>query len=136
MYIKLHGGACCGIKHIHSMATQPSAIIDAREALTGDDTSFGRRFPNGVNDAHADDYPEDFFCAAAPEETYTARLDRLLAFIKGHRGNGGIVEIVLVSSQSVWFPLLEERGFKRVTPDNGVKNYNTSNHLHVFHLYQ
>lgn len=134
MYIKLHGGKCCGVKHIHEMAAYPTAMLSAREALTGAATSFGRQPTSGVNDAHADDYPEDFFCDEAPQETYADRLDRLVKFLKKHRPHG-IVEIIITSGQSIWFPYLEERGFKRVTPDGGVRNSNTSNYLHVFHLY-
>lgn len=130
MHIKLHGGACCGIKHIHALGSDPHYQIVARKALDPTKTSFGRRGCTGVNDAHADTYPEDFFNEDAPKETYIDRFDRLLAFVKDNRPHG-IVEVVLVSCQDAWFPLIEERGFKLVTK---AKNSNTSAMLHVFHL--
>lgn len=130
MYIKLHGGACCGIKHIHEMGYHPDEVLAARLAKTGDETSFGRYHHNGVNDAHADTYPEDFFNDEAPKETRAERLARLLEFLKKHRPHG-IVEIVLVSNQHQWYHTLEGHGFKKVTE---AKNSNTSNQLRVFHL--
>jgi hypothetical protein len=136
--IKLHGGACCGIKHIHGMGEHPKGcgqsdtccMLAARSKLTGEQTSFGRSSSSGVNDAHADEYPEDFFCDEAPQELPIDRLDRMLAFLKKHRKHG-IVEIVLILGQKRWFPVLEERGFTKVTE---AKNSNTHNTLFVFHL--
>lgn len=130
MYIKLHGGACCGVKHIHELGTDPHAMLTARDTLADDQTSFGRHGCDGVNDAHADTYPEDFFNEAAPKEKRTERLDRLIAFLKANRPHG-IIEIVLINLQNQWFPLLEERGFKKVSE---AVNSNTDRTLNVFHL--
>jgi hypothetical protein len=130
MYIKLHGGACCGIKHIHDMGGSPDTKLSARDALIDGATSFNRHPVRGVNDAHADTYPEDFFYEEAPAETGAKRLDRLLKFLKKRRPHG-IVEIVLTNSQHLWFPVLEDHGFVKVTT---AVNSNTDNTLNVFHL--
>jgi hypothetical protein len=130
VYIKLHGGACCGIKHIHSMGDGPDEVLSARLELTGTNTSYGRIATKGVNDAHADTYPEDFFYPSAPKETRLARLERILAFLKKERPNG-IVEIVITTSQHLWYSPLERLGFVRVTE---AINSNTGNRIVVFHL--
>lgn len=129
MHIRLHGGYCCGIKHIHGLGHFPSHHIDARSKLSGDETSFGRHGHTGVNDGHPDDYPEDFFNEEAPDETYEARFERLVEFIKLHRSHG-IIEVAVISSQFQWYPIFKRLGFEKVSE---AKNSNTGNQLRVFH---
>jgi hypothetical protein len=112
------------------MGCSPDTKLTARAALIDTDTSFGRHVVRGVNDAHADLFPEDFFFEKAPAETSAERLNRMLKFLKKKRPHG-IVEIVLTDSQHLWFPVLEDHGFVKVTT---AVNSNTANTLNVFHL--
>jgi hypothetical protein len=113
------------------MGDGPDEVLSARLELTGTNTSFGRHSTSGgVNDAHADTYPEDFFFEAAPKETRLARLERILTFLKAKRPHG-IVEIVITTSQHLWYAPLERLGFVRVTE---AINSNTGNRIVVFHL--
>lgn len=127
MHLGYHGGKCCGIKVIWGFGSNPLAMDSSLEAIkitnadiAGDNVSTRDRF----------------FHLAAPEETCVERLDRYIAFVKVKRPKH-IIEAVLAEvttgylDQKVWFPILEERGFKRI---NKAKNSNSGNTCHVFHL--
>jgi hypothetical protein len=131
MRADLHGGFCCGIKHISGLS-HPDYNACSRTELTGDQTSFGRVEGNSaVNDMHRERYGEDFFCEEAPTEKYPDRLKRLVGFIKKHRKHGLIEVVIQKSGQAKWTGHLEELGFKMVTE---FKNGNTSAMLQVWHL--
>ncbi len=131
MRLSFHGGMCCGIKHIYEMGQKPTEMCYAQEAS-------GKAFHDVSYDFCSQDksvYPD-----ACPAETKLARLERYLGWLTLNRPSG-IVEVTLICSgegyydQSLWVPVLIEKGFVRVTPDDGVYNSNSGNRVHVFHLY-
>jgi hypothetical protein len=132
MEAHLHGGFCCGIKHISGLSL-PAYSTSEKAELTGEATSFNRN-PNGnnaVGDMHRELYGEDFFAPAAPKEKYPERLKRMVEFIKANRKHG-LIEIVIQKTYQVsWIPHLEALGFKMVTE---FTNGNTSAVLQVYHL--
>jgi hypothetical protein len=133
MRIGLHGGMCCGIKHIFELGNSPDNIVPAK---TGGD----KKIYSDVNYTY-ESSELNFFYKAAPEETYLKRFDRYLKFLEEERP-AGIVEVSLVTpgtvytwTQAKWVPVITERGFKEVTPEGGVYNSNSGNKVRVFHLY-
>jgi hypothetical protein len=131
MLANLHGGFCCGIKHISGLS-HPDYDAHSREALSGDQTSFDRHSSSpAVNDMHREMYGEDFFYEAAPKEKLPDRLRRVVGFIKKHRKHGLIEVVIQKIGQAKWASHLEEIGFKMVTE---FKNSNTAAVLQVWHL--
>lgn len=112
MYLLLHGGQCCGIKHIAGLGYFPYSRLDP--------------------------LPKGFIAyeRSAPSETYVERLDRYLQFL-ADENPGGIAEVVLADVEgdgkgqlTSWPPILEERGFREV---NCCFNSNSGNMIYVFH---
>lgn len=131
MRIGLHGGNCCGIKHINELGYHPTINMSARKGrLTM--TSFGQHWSGGNNDmiSYNPKGKCDFFNLAAPKESYEARFKRFVAFIKEHRSHG-IIEVILNNSQKAWLPILKELGF---TQASTAKNSNTAATIFVHHL--
>lgn len=132
MHLSFHGGMCCGVKHIYEMGTNPEALNYSFEAVNTCNADINYTYT--MQDKRL--YPN-----AAPNETGIERLDRYLAWLKEYRPSG-IVEIILTcegflgpyTDQSKWVPILEERGFKKVTPEGGVYNSNSGNQITIFHL--
>jgi hypothetical protein len=132
MYLTFHGGKCCAIRHIHGFPKYSTPPVKP------DDQYYNKYLAPGLK-AKLADSPDKLgsdvstarpmFWEGAPAETYVERLDRYLDFLSRYRP-GEIVEVTLVSGQSVWYPILEERGFKVV---NEVKNSNTGRIVKVFH---
>ncbi len=121
MQAYIHGGKCCGIKHIHELGWNPAEMLP-RKKKTRPLKSEATSYMNSTR---------PFFCDAAPKETYEQRLDRILAFIKEKRPRG-VIEIVLSDHQLIaWRFKIEERGFKRVTK---AKNSNSGVNIHIYHL--
>ena len=138
MKIKLHGGDCCGAKHIHGLGYTPKASLAARAALSNAETSYnlGIAYSGARNDMrHANDQQDlDFFCDKAPKETAAARLSRFIRFLKKHRPHG-FVEIITDNIQTKsWGPYLSRRGFVKVNPKPN-KNSNTGAMLTMWVLY-
>lgn len=132
MKIILHGGNCCGMKHIYGLRTHPPGLTCARKGIPTR-TSFGQSpWSGGSNDMmHSNKYGKcDFFNEEAPKESYEERLKRFIAFIKKHRSHG-IIEVVLNVTQTAWIPILKELDFKKVS---WGKNSNTANKITVYHL--
>lgn len=135
MKIVLHGGNCCGIKHITNLSNYPDMLLAARRAVEkgSEGTSFGHGFAGATNDMrskHQGVADEDFFNEKAPSESYAARLRRFIRFLKRVRPRH-LVEIVLNGYQVAWYPVLEKIEFKKVTE---FKNGNTGSTLTVWHL--
>lgn len=132
MRVQLHGGRCCGIKHIYGLESYPNMNIAARPALPEKKTSF-RPYLGGHNDMRKTF--QDFFCEAAPKETYAERFKRIVAFIKAKRTTsfgGGVIEVVVTNYQETrWKPIFEAEGFKLVS---SFKNGNTGSQVRVWHL--
>ncbi len=130
MRLGFHGGMCCGIKHIFELGTDPDSMcgpLKKKESLSDDVT-----YDYVCSDTN-------FFTDEAPEESKKDRLDRYLSFLSVRRPCG-IVEITLITprhslSQKKWIPIITERGFKEVTPEDGIYNSNSGNRIRVFHLY-
>lgn len=121
MQAYIHGGKCCGIKHIQGLDYDPHAMLSAKRS--------GKKLMNEGSCYMNSTRP--FFYEAAPAETYLKRFDRILAFIKANRPKG-VIEVVLSDFQLVtWRPLIEERGFKLVTK---AKNSNSGQTIHIYHL--
>jgi hypothetical protein len=130
--ISLHGGDCCGIKHIHNLGYYPHVGIASRRALPVN-TSFGQKAVRSVNDMrHANKKADcDFYNLSAPVETYEKRFKRFVSFIKEHREHGIIEVTINIFSQKAWKPVLKEQGFKTVSSGN---NSNTGNIIEIWHL--
>jgi hypothetical protein len=131
MILSFHGGMCCGIKHIYNLGTKPEEMCEAEPAT-------GKKFNDVSYDYCRQDvsvYPDE-----RPAETKLERMDRYLTWLSEYRPSG-IVEVAIVQDgsswmdQSKWIPLLKERGFREVTPKQGVYNSNSGNRVHVYHLY-
>lgn len=122
MQAYLHGGKCCGIKHIEGFPWRPGDVLSAKKA-------------SKANTKHEGDYfmrsSIPFFTDAAPSETGGERFDRIVEFIKTHRPQG-VIEVVLAYYQlPSWQDFLFERGFKLVTK---CKNSNSGNKIFIYHL--
>lgn len=131
MKINLHGGFCCGIKHISDLS-HPQYTSEGRTPQTGQQTSINRHAGNpAVNDMHRELYGEDFFNDEAPMEKHPERLKRMVEFIKRERKHHLIEVVIQKVNQAAWVPHLEENGFKMVTE---FTNSNTSYKLQVWHL--
>lgn len=132
MKIVLHGGDCCGIKHIHGLSYYPSEQVCARKARKR--TSYlGNTYNNALNDmrSHNSNRNYDFFNEAAPKESYEKRFERLVKFVKDKRKHG-IIEVVLSNStQKAWIPIVLREGFKEVSRGT---NSNTSVVIVIYHL--
>jgi len=117
------------MKHIFEMGDCPTALLSKLEKIesNGDDVYY--RWASQC---------KRFFTDCAPVESCISRLDRYLAFLDEKRPSG-IVEITLILKgtlpQKVWVPIIKERGFREVTPEGGVYNINSGNHVGVFHRY-
>lgn len=120
MRLILHGGSCCGMKHIWGLGYDHADMVPRK-----------RRTQKLKNEG--DCYissPRSFFWLSAPTEPASNRLDRLLEFLDEHRPQG-ICEIVLNGSQLLgWRDFIEDRGFVQV---NKCKNSNSGNTIYVFH---
>jgi hypothetical protein len=132
MRILLHGGNCCGIKHICSLGFYPHTPLAARKPIKR--TSINQTPSSGTNDMRSsvsNRYRnEDFFCEKAPEETSEKRFERFVNYIKTNRSHG-IIEVVINGAQHKWVPIFEQFDFKKVSSG---KNSNTSTTITVFHL--
>lgn len=138
MKILLHGGDCCGVKHICELGYYPTFKLAARKPIKM--TSFKQKqkgSPWTMSDGHNDMRSRnpkkncDFFNEAAPPEMAKNRLNRLVKFIKNNRQHG-LIEIVLsMSTQKAWIPVIEELGFKKGAEG---KNSNTGVTIAVYHL--
>lgn len=131
MRISLHGGDCCGIKHIHGLGPHPDhGMLCARKARKM--TSFGQKLMPAVNDMRSRNprKNEDFFNEAAPQELPKDRFKRFVKFIKKHRAHG-IIETVINTNQKAWEPVFEKHGFKRVSFGQNSNSYQT---IFVYHL--
>lgn len=130
MRISLHGGDCCGIKHIHGLGYYPDTPLAARKARKM--TSFGQHWNGGHNDMiHSNSRGKcDFFNEAAPKESRRERFKRFVEFIKSKRPHG-IIETTLNAHGTQWKPIFAELGFKAVS---SAKNSNTSSIITVYHL--
>lgn len=116
-----HGGACCGIFHIHSMGYQgPEGIYHASVSEFGVNSNrnfrtFGEALERLVNTF----------------DTYYNEGGRY--FVPQYAGRGGerILEIVLTDrQQEVWHEKLVELGFRRVVR---FLNANSGNHVNIYY---
>jgi hypothetical protein len=130
MRISLHGGNCCGVKHIHDLGYYPSIPLAARKAIKM--TSFGQIPGVGTNDMMYRNSRGkcDFFNEAAPQESAKERFNRFVEFIKKNRPKG-IIEVILNGMQNAWIPILKEHGFEKVSSG---KNSNTYSTIFIYHL--
>ena len=126
MHLVFHGGKCCGIKTIYEMDDDPELVTGSLDALDGIQQQDILYNTTSTKDR--------FFSDAAPCEKRHERLDRYINFVKKWRPKH-IIEVTLAEgpgySQKKWFPVLEERGFKRV---NSCLNSNSGNRVYVYHL--
>lgn len=132
MKILLHGGDCCGIKHIEGFGDWPSMILCAREETK--ESSFFCDHWSGLNDMRyrrPDRGHLDFFYKAAPKETAWRRFYRFVKFITDNRTHG-LIEVTLTKGeQDKWVPILKRKGFKMVTE---FANSNSAETVCVWHL--
>lgn len=129
MMIKLHGGKCCGAKHIHNMGQYPEGVIYSRNALTATQTSWSEPSMGASRDMAGGD--KDFFNEAAPQEKYIERFDRLIEFLKRWRKHHMVDMILYGTQNTAWKKFLEDRGWVQVAK---WKNSNTSNTLYLWVL--
>lgn len=127
MNLGFHAGKCCGIKVIWEFNRFPDEEVPALPKIAINDSDILYRTVSSL---------DRFFHEAAPQETRIERLDRYIAYLRERRPQH-IIEVVLAESnesslcQRVWFPIVEARGFKRVT---SAKNSNSGNICHIYHL--
>lgn len=126
MELVFHGGKCCGIKTIYGFHERPSDLAPEKDKKT---------FLNNDQHGHNVSTDKTFFTDAAPEETYSNRLDRYIEFCRKYRPQG-IIEVTLadgfhIKQTSVWGKQLTRHGFKVVSQ---AKNSNTGNTVSVWHL--
>lgn len=126
-----HGGKCCGIKTIHGFHYMPLSIEEMILATKINNLdAYGHEVSSSTNFFHLD----------APAETLTERFDRYVSFIKERRPKG-LIEVTLASfilwdegrphrQDAIWGPIIEERGFKRVSY---FHNSNSANDVSVYH---
>lgn len=120
MRLILHGGKCCGFKHIYGLGNSPTNYTP-RKRKTAKLKNEGDAYMSSTR---------SFFYEAAPEETKGQRLDRLLKFLDEKRPKG-ICEIILADWQLVaWRDFIKARGFVEV---NKCKNSNSGNTIYVYH---
>ncbi|HPQ09709.1 MAG TPA: hypothetical protein PLQ98_00095 [Bacillota bacterium] len=126
MDVVTHGGRCCGIKTIHGFPyLNPQTLLPARKA-------FGDESEDGFTDlcSVASNVGKTFHRPTLPEEPATARLDRLIAFVRQKRPSH-MIEVVLNQLQyPYWKNELQSRGFRLVTTS---VNSNTNYRIYVFH---
>lgn len=121
MQAYIHGGKCCGIKHIFGLGYHPDEMLP-RRGKSKKLKNEGSCFMNSTR---------PFFHESAPAETYLKRLERIIAFIQVNRP-WGVIEVVLSDCQLLhWRPKIEELGFKLV---NKCKNSNSGQTIHIYHL--
>lgn len=121
MQAYIHGGKCCGIKHIQGLGYNPNTMLRAKRR--------GKQLKNEGSCYMNSTRP--FFYKSAPAETYLKRLERIIAFIHANRPQG-VIEVVLSDFQLVaWRPEIEALGFKLV---NKCKNSNSGQTIHIYHL--
>lgn len=124
MRLAFHGGMCCGIKTIYEMG-HPDRMDSPLEKCV-DVTSHDIRYNQTTTQTR-------FYPDAAPAERNRDRLDRYIDFCKKKRP-AHMIEITLSSDFGqvrVWGPILEERGFKKVTE---FVNSNSGAKVSVWHL--
>ncbi len=135
MYIRYHGGKCCGIKTIEGFGYPacgqgPKSMISARDKEDDVDHDKAGQNPSKV----------DFFTDKTPKETMADRLDRMLAFLKKRRPYG-VVEAILADGaapfsnpdydqHAIWHDTLIDRGFVCVT---NCHNSNSGNRIYIYH---
>lgn len=147
MYLIFHGGKCCAIRTIHSFGNDPNEMMSERAPAIQAD-----RWPDtGGGPVHS------YYELPYGKRPYESRLERLkffISYLKSHRP-GGLVEVALACmpytednfdnwdeddkvewceeecDQRLWFPHLEELGFRRVQK---FINSNSDNEIHLFHL--
>lgn len=120
MRLILHGGKCCGFKHIYDLGYYPTEMMPKKRKT--------KKLPS--EDDQYLSSPKSFFYESAPEESKGARLDRLLEFLDEKRPQG-ICEIILADWQLVgWRDFIKARGFKLV---NKCKNSNSGCTIHIYH---
>jgi len=121
MQAYIHGGKCCGIKHIEGLGYHPHTMLPAKRRGKGMKHE-GYCYMNSTR---------AFFYEAAPAETHLQRLKRIIAFIHANRPQG-VIEVVLSDFQlASWRPEIEAEGFKLV---NKCRNSNSGGTIHIYHL--
>jgi hypothetical protein len=133
MMIQLHGGNCCGAKHIRRLGDYPDSILSARKPLSGEETTFSPAYGASLDmrTSHPTNSDADFFNAKAPKESAAARLRRFIRFLKKHRPHH-MVDIILTQGQVVrWHKTIIKIGF---VAGPTWKNSNTTRTLQVFYL--
>lgn len=132
MHLGYHGGACCGVKIIHSLGNNPEAVLHpiAKKEEWEGDLNYVPRHQGQASTTTRFYYPE------RPAEKAKDRLDAYLKYTKKFIPNGLIEVIVIKHSldymdQSKWMPILRRRGFRNVTK---FYNSNSGNTVYVFHF--
>ena len=126
MDVVTHGGRCCGIKTIHGFLYQgPQALLPKRKA-------FGDESDDGLPDlcSPSSNIGKPFHRPALPQEPATARLDRLIAFVRQKRPSHMIEAVLNELQYPYWKDELQSRGFRLVTT---YVNSNTNFRIYVFH---
>ena len=121
--LSLHGGRCCGVKHLYGFNNPPNTALGAMNVAPAQ--------CQNIHDDHC--YPgENFYPGPAPQEKAIERLDRILEFLDEKRPNG-ILQVVLIAHQKLWWHkelVKRKRGFKLVSE---CHNSNSGNRLYVYH---
>lgn len=118
MQVAIHGGLCCGIKHIHGLGSYPSVIAPPAEKVIHDPENTHKNYYNYYKQAMPRDFAENRFYLLLDwiQSCWIAQL----------------VEVsIYVRSQKDWIPVLEKCGFKKT---NEFRNSNTNHICQTWHL--
>lgn len=117
--ITLHGGKCCGMKHIRLFPPDPTNKCSALH------------LPEQYFTQHSAECNENYFRGEAPEETAAERLHRYVEYLRG-KNSQGMVEVTMISTQlAYWRKIIEDEGFVEVAKSTNSNTYNT---VHLFIL--
>lgn len=122
MYLAFHGGACCGIKHIHALGYSPTALAATQPVMSAP--------------TYWDSYQTIYRDKSFPTETYLDRMKRLLLYAKATWPQH-MIEVTTASRSFMsgqtqnWDAALLELGFVR---GHEWTNSNSSNKVRLYHL--
>lgn len=128
IYLKGHGGSCCGIKHIYSLGLTPEAVIQYKQTNVKEYTQFCRDY--GKYEIYYEIIRKTVFLEDSSAKTMGQMFDEIVEYASSHKRRG-VLEVVITHQQSDWVPHLEKSGFKLV---NEFVNSNSCNTCFVYHL--
>jgi len=132
MQIMLHGGKCCGIKHIYDVSEHPDYETSSQAASERLDPLNVERGMSTNGEG------KNIWSEKRPAETYGKRFAAAIEFINNTRKQvhlpqaGQLIQVVIPqSNKQYWEPIYKHFGFELVTQ---FQNSNSGANLCVYHL--